>query len=103
MTTPLITISDWKPIERNSLRGFCTVCLPSGMILHDVAIHVSNGSWWASPASKPQLNREGQAMKDDMGKIKYQPIISFESKATRDRFSTSVIDALRLARPEVVR
>lgn len=97
-----ITVSGWKPFDRNTMRGFCTVHLPSGMTLHDVAIHLSNGSWWASPASKPQLTRDGQAVKDDAGKIKYVPVVSFESKAVRDRFSASVIEALRAAHPEAL-
>jgi hypothetical protein len=96
-----ITISDWKPLERNTLRGFCTVSLPSGLILHDAAVHSRDDSWWVSPASRPQIGRDGTVLKDDAGKVKYVPVVSFQSKAVRDRFSAGVIDALRLAHPEV--
>jgi hypothetical protein len=100
---PSVTISDFKSLERYSLRGFCTVSLPSGMILHEVAIHLSNGAWWASPASRPQIGRDGTVLKGDDNKLKYTPIVSLDSKATRDRFSASVIDALKLAHPELFR
>jgi hypothetical protein len=99
--TATITITDWKPLERNSPRGFLTARLPSGMILRDVAIHTSEGRWWASPASKAQLDKDGQALRDDVGKIKYSPVISFADKATRDKFSAQVLEALKAAHPEV--
>lgn len=90
-----IIVSDWKPVERNSLRGFCMVSLPSGLILHDVSVYCKDSRWWASPASKPMLDRDGKAMRGEDWKIKYLPIVSFASKEIRDRFSEQVIEALR--------
>jgi hypothetical protein len=100
MSQPPITVSDWKPRQSGSLRGFCTVQLPSGMILHEVSIHARNGSWWASPASKPMIGKDGTALRDDAGKVRYAPIVSFDSKQTRDRLSQSVVEALRRVHPE---
>jgi hypothetical protein len=96
-----VTISDWKPRQSGTLRGFCTAHLPSGMILHEVGIHTRNGSWWAAPTSKPMLSREGTALRDESDKIRYAPIVSFNTKQTRDRLSHAVVDALRRAHPEV--
>jgi hypothetical protein len=101
MSQPPIVINDWKPLCRGSLRGFCTARLPSGMILHEVAVHHRDGFWWASPASKPMLSKDGTALRDDAGKVRYAPIVSFETKQTRDRLSRAVVDALRRAYPEV--
>lgn len=101
MNQPAVTISDWKPRQSGSLRGFCTAHLPSDMILHEVAVHQRNGSWWASPASKPMLSKDGTALRDDAGKVRYSPVVSFDSKQTRDRLSRAVLDALRRAHPEV--
>jgi hypothetical protein len=50
-------IEEWTPVIKSSLRGFARVRLPSGIVLHDTAIHLKDGKAWASPASKPQLNR----------------------------------------------
>jgi hypothetical protein len=99
--TASITISDWKPRVSGTLRGFCTAHLPSGMILHEVALHQRNGAWWASPASKPMLSKDGTALRDEAGKVRYSPIVSFTDKQTRDRLSHAVVDALRRAHPEV--
>jgi hypothetical protein len=102
MTAPAIVVTEFKPLVKGTLRGFAEVHLPSGMKLHDVQILETNGRWWAGAPSKPQLNRDGVALRDTAGKIKYQPVVSFASKAIRDRFSDSVIAALWLAYPEVV-
>lgn len=100
---PSIIVSDWKPLERNSLRGFCTVRFPSGMIVADVTLHRSSGKLWASPPSKPMLDRDGVVMRDaETGKIRYSPIITFASKEIRDRWSAQVVEAVRRAHPEAV-
>jgi hypothetical protein len=54
------------------------------------------------PASKPMISRDGVVMKDAAGKVKYVPIVSFASKDLRDRFSTSVIEALLAAHPDAL-
>ncbi len=100
MTTPPVKITEFTAVHRNSLRGFATVVQPSGMILHDVAIHQRDGSAWASPASKPMLDRNGQQMKNEDGKPLWVPIISFSSKAVRDKWSGAIIEAVRQAYPE---
>jgi hypothetical protein len=96
-----IVVEEFKTLERNSLRGFCRVRMPSGMILHDVGIYEKDGKRWASPPSKPAIGRDGTAFKKD-GKPVYTPIVSFASKEVRDRFSDAVIEALQLAHPEAL-
>ena len=96
-----VTISDWKPRQSGTLRGFLTAHLPSGMVLHEVGIHTRNGSWWATPASKPMVGKDGLVLRDETGKVRYSPLVSFDSRQTRDRLSQAVVDALRRAHPEV--
>jgi hypothetical protein len=86
-------------LEPNSLRGFAKVVLPSGMVLHDISIHVAGNRAWASPASKPMLDRSGIAMKDDTGKIRYSPIVSFATREGWERFSDAIIEAIRFSHP----
>ena len=31
-------IEEWTAVERNTLRGFCRVRLPSGLVFHDVGV-----------------------------------------------------------------
>jgi hypothetical protein len=100
----VVTIETFSQAQStSSLRGFAKVVLPSGMTLTDVAIHVGDERAWASPPSRPMLNRDGIALRDAAtGKIRYSPIISFSSKELRYRFSDAIIEAMRLARPDVL-
>jgi hypothetical protein len=95
-------IEDFRKVERNTLRGFARVRTPSGIVFHDVAIHQQGEAAWASPASKPLLNRDGQQMKDASGKAQWVPLVTFTSRELRDRFSAATIDALRISHPDVL-
>jgi hypothetical protein len=95
-----VIVEDWKAVGRNTLLGFCRVRLPSGMILHDVAVHTKNGKFWATPAGKPRLGSGGLQMTDPAtGKLLWSPVVAFETKQVGDRFSAQVIEALRRAFP----
>jgi hypothetical protein len=96
-----VVIEEFKPVPRNSLLGFARVRMPSGVVFHDVSIHNSNGTYWASPSAKPQIGRDGTQLKGTNGKPLYVPVVSFATKELRDKFSVSVVDALRVAHPEV--
>lgn len=95
-------IEEFVPVARNTLRGFARVRMPSGMIIADVAIHVRDGRAWASPPSKPMLDRSGVQMKGNDGKPLWTPIVSFTSRALRDRLSDSVVAALRQSHPHAL-
>jgi hypothetical protein len=96
-------IEDFRALRRNSLRGFVRVKLPSGMVLHDVAIHAgSDNKAWAAPSSKPMIDREGHVLRDTEGKIRYVPVVAFASKEDRDRFSGVVVAAVLEAHPEAL-
>lgn len=94
-------IEEFKEIRKGSLLGFARVRLPSGMIFHDVGIYQKEDRVWASPSSKPKFTRDGQQLRDRQGKALYAPVVSFVDRATQDRFSSGVIEALREAHPEV--
>jgi hypothetical protein len=94
-----VTIEEFRAVSRNTLRGFARVRLGGGMIMHDVGVHVSNGSAWASPPGKPMLDRSGAVMKDAAGKPQYSPLVTFIDKATRDRFSAAVVEAVKAQYP----
>ena len=97
-----IHIRDWRPLRKGSLVGFVKVELPSGMILNDVTVLSGDRGAWASPPSKPMIDRDGIAMKDANGKLKYSPVIEFASKEVRERFSNAVVEALRAKHPEAL-
>ena len=59
---------EWRARQQNTLRGFATVELPSGLIIRDVAIHEKAGKWWASLPARPQLDADGRQVKNAAGK-----------------------------------
>ncbi len=97
-----ITMLDWKPFQRNSLRGFASIRIGAWLIVRDVAVHVTNGRPGAALAAKPILGADGTAQRDDARKIKYVQLMEWTDKAPRDRFSLSVIEAVEREHPEAL-
>jgi hypothetical protein len=95
-------VESFTPMAKNTLLGFATVRVPSGLLFHDVAIHRQNGSAWASPASKPMTDRNGGVMRDGEGRVRYTPVVSFSNKTVRTRWSNAVVAALEEQRPEAL-
>lgn len=95
-----VVVEAFQPRVSNTLRGFARVRMPSGLVFHDVSIHSKDGKHWASPASKPQVGRDGRQLERD-GKLAFSPVVSFSTKELRDQFSGAVIRAVWAAFPEV--
>lgn len=94
-----IALLEWRPLKQNSLRGFATVRIGSALKVTDVTVHCSAGRRWASLPSKVQINKDGAALRDERGKMKYVPLLSWLDKATADRFSEGVIQAIEAQHP----
>jgi hypothetical protein len=55
--TLTIRCLDFKPMHKNTLRGFATIeVVELHMIFHDIAIHQKRTSRWATLAMKPQID-----------------------------------------------
>ena len=93
------TATNWRPLRKGSLVGFVSVSMPSGITIHEVSILETNGRFWASPPSKPMIDRTGFAMIGDDGRRRFTPVIEFATREIRSRWSDSVIEALRTAEP----
>lgn len=98
-----VVIEDFKRVTRNTLRGFARAQFPSGVIVAEIAIHVgTDGKAWASPPSRPMLDRNGVAMRDPGGKIRWQPLINFTNGQVRNVWSRQVVDAVRAQFPDAL-
>ena len=89
----------WRPVQRNSLQGFATIQQPGGMVIADIAVHERDGKAWASPPSKPMLDRDGRQMRDAEGKARWSNLISFVDRATQATWSDAVVAAVRAEHP----
>jgi hypothetical protein len=92
----MITASDWRPMERNTLRGFVTLTLqPSGLVLNDCALHQKEGREWIGLPGKPQIDRDGQSRKDPTtGRMLYTPVVEIPDRDARERFQQAALAAV---------
>ena len=90
----------FKPLVRNTLRGFADVFVVElKLTICEVAVHTKNGKCWAQLPAKPQV-RGGALVKGDDGKIQYVPVLSWDSRAVSDAFSAAAVRAVRELAPD---
>ncbi len=78
-------ISEWKDINKNTLKGVFTLHLPSGMLIHGCMLHVKNDSRWIGlPAREYQMN----------GVKQFARIIEFDSKERHEQFQAAALEAV---------
>ena len=100
MSKLTVVVTHFRPLHRNTLRGFCNVYIAEPhLVVRDVAVHqyASGGRWVVLPA-RPIVDN-GALRLTDAGKIEYTPVLSFDSRATGEAFSKAVIAALLLKFP----
>jgi hypothetical protein len=89
-----LTCSDWRPLHRNTLRGFAQIEIKELRLkIHDVAVHEKDGRRWAQLPAKPQI-RDGTLVTGDDGRVQYYPVMSFDTREVADAFSRAVIAAV---------
>src|SRR6516165_5882284 len=77
----IVKCLEWRPCERNTLRGFAKIEVPAwSLIMDGVAVHPKEGRQWAQLPSRPQIDKEGTVLRDDDGKVKYAKILEFADK-----------------------
>jgi hypothetical protein len=91
-----MVLREWHAVTKNTLRGFCSVELPSGLQIDDIAVHVRGGKAWVSFPARPMLDADGrQVMRD--GRPQYISMIRWRTRDLADRFSAAVIELVRNA------
>ena len=95
-----VTCVEWKPITKNTLRGFCTVDFKELRLkIHEIAVHEKDSRRWVALPSKPQM-RDGQPILNENGKPAYSNLMTFDSREIGDAFSRAVIDAVVARAPD---
>jgi DNA-binding cell septation regulator SpoVG len=78
-------IENFKAMNSGALRGFLSVTTPAGMKLHRCSLYEKDGNRWvAGPSRQYEVG----------GQKKYEPLVEFVDRETRDKFSRAVIVAL---------
>ena len=97
-----VVIEEFRPVVKNTLRGFARARFQSGLVIDEIAIHVGtdDGRTWASPPARPMVDKDGVAMRDPKtGKVRYQGLITFATAKIRDAWSEQIIRAVREKHP----
>jgi hypothetical protein len=96
---PRLRLLNFKPVAKNSLRGFAAVELPIGLRILDIPVLVSHGKVWAALPGKPQLDQDGRHKRDANGKAAYSPVLEWKDRDLANRFSDAVVELVRAAHP----
>jgi len=79
-------VSNWKAHEKNTLQGFLSLTLPSGMVIHNCTFHRQGEARWIGLPSR-QYAKDG-------GSIAYAPLIEFATKDAWERFKAAALEAV---------
>jgi hypothetical protein len=102
MKSPRVEIVGWLKRPVGPCLGELWVQLPSGLIIRHIPFFKVNGQRWLGPASRPVLDHTGNNLvRKPNGKVLWEPVISFDAAATRDRFNNNVMAAARRSHPEL--
>jgi hypothetical protein len=83
---PELLVTNWKAYEKNTLRAFLSLTLPSGIVIHNCALHEKDGARWIGLPSR-------QYSKPD-GSIGYSLVVEFTDDDTRRRFQAAALAAV---------
>jgi DNA-binding cell septation regulator SpoVG len=90
-----ITVCNWKPLENGSLRGFLTLTLANGVVIHNCQLLEVGGRRWVGLPSRRFLMADGR--------VHYEPIIEFTTRKAYwqfERTALEVVEAYLKARGE---
>ena len=85
-TPKRIEVIAFRELIKNTLRGFLTLSLPTGMVLHDCTYHVREDG-------RPWIGFPGRQYTGKDGAVAWARIIDFDSHPTGDRFQREALEA----------
>lgn len=77
---------NFRPLRKNTLRGFVEIETPSGLVISDVTLHEQNGRRWLSMPAR-------QYEKDD-GEKTWAPCVKFRDRDAAERFQSAALPAV---------
>jgi hypothetical protein len=78
-------VVNMRRFEKNTLRAFFDLELPSGMTVRGCTLHLSHGKHW--------VGLPGKSYKDQSGKENWAAIVDFKDKSARDKFQDMATEA----------
>jgi hypothetical protein len=78
--------TDWKPLRKNTLQGFCTITLPSGLRIKECSFHERDGKRWVGLPGRPWQKPDGATG--------YVSFLDFSNNQAKDRFQQFALAAI---------
>ena len=97
---PGLRLVSFKAVRKGALIGFATVQLPIGLTIIDCPVCETNGKAWATPPGRPQLDRNGQPIRDERGRQTYGQILEWRDRRLREAFSDRIVELVRGQHPD---
>jgi hypothetical protein len=83
----LIAARNWRPLEKNTLRGFVDLELPDpGLVIRSVCLHAKAGSRWVAMPARPWI--------DESGTRQWTQIVEFANPDARRAFQAAALRAI---------
>jgi hypothetical protein len=93
--SPPMLATDWRAVVSNTLRGFFTLRLSTGIVLREVSYHEQGDKGWVGLPGKPQLDDTGKHRTDPAtGKKAYIPVVEIPDKDRRENFQRQALAAV---------
>jgi hypothetical protein len=87
--------SDWRAVAKDTLCGFFTLLLPSGLTIRECALHKKDGARWVALPARAQIDPDGKHRTDPAtGKRAYTPILAIPDRERRERFQRLALAAI---------
>jgi hypothetical protein len=81
-----ITVCNWKPLNNQAIRGFLTLTLPSGVVIHNCQLLEAGGRRWVGLPARCFCSADG--------KVRYEPIIEFATRKAHRNFNRSALEVV---------
>jgi hypothetical protein len=104
---PSFRLNDFRPLAKNTLVGFAGGRLDCGdgliLELADLAVHRRDGKSWLGWPAKPLIDRDGQVMRHENGKVRYSsPLVRPADRGVAARLEAAILTAVRRAHPDAL-
>jgi hypothetical protein len=95
-TAPMpVIIVGWRPIGKGAIIGSADITLGKLSANGLLVLRGTNGRVWVNFPGIPMIGSNDLVLRDANGKVRYTAVFKWADTATRDRFSDSVIGAIR--------
>jgi len=84
-------VLDFRPVDKNTLKGFFTLELPSGLLIHDMCLHEKNSKRWVSFPARPYTAKDGTE--------KWARIVDIPDRDRWGQFNRQALDAVAKFQP----